>query len=171
MKRVCAWCDQEMGTVENSTHPDSEKSHGICGACYDNLEFQKGVPLLQYLDSLSVPVLVVDGYAVVKAVNRKACEVLGKEPREMVQHLSGNVFECAHARLPEGCGRTIHCSGCAIRRSVTKTFETGKPERMVPATLNRGRRGQVMQIALAITTVKTGAVVLLRLDAMGQQSS
>ncbi len=165
MKRVCAWCNQEMGSVEGSTRPDTETSHGICGPCRDNFEFQQGVPFQRYLDSLPLPVLVVDKHVVVKAVNRTACEALGKEPLEIVQHLSGNVFECAHAKLPEGCGGTIHCSGCAIRRSVTRTFETGDPQVNVPAVLRRGGKSDPSNVAFTITTVRSGNVVLLRVDA------
>jgi hypothetical protein len=167
MKQVCAWCRNEIGRIASSVYSDSETSHGICENCLDNLTFQKGVPLKHYLDSFPLPILVVDGYAVVKAVNKKACDALGKEPREMVQHLGGNVFECAHARLPEGCGGTIHCSGCTIRRAITKTFKTGEPQSKVPATLNRGNPDHISAIALSITTVKVGDLVVLRVDTMG----
>lgn len=166
MKRVCAWCSQEMGTVEGASRPDTETSHGICDRCLDNFTFQQGVPLQQYLDSLPLPVVAVDRHVVVKAVNAEACRVLGKEPREIVQHLGGNVFECAHARLPEGCGGTVHCSGCMIRRSVRRTFETGEPQVGVPAKLRHGDAGAA--VALSITTVKAGNVVMLQVDGLDQ---
>lgn len=168
MKRVCAWCAKEMGYVEGSSRPDTEVSHGICESCVDNFTFQQGVPFQSYLDSIPVPVLTVDRYIVVKTVNRKACDVLGKDPREIVQHLGGNVFECAHARLPEGCGRTIHCSGCVIRRSVARTFETGEPQVSVPATLRRGDPDHPSAVVLFITTVRSGEVVMLRVDRIKQ---
>lgn len=111
MKRVCACCRSEIGTVQNNPVPDSEISHGICEKCLENIEFQKGVSFQKYLDSFPVPVIMIgiyaDAFLITKAVNKAACQVLEKEPEEMVQHLEGNVFECAHARLPEGCGRTI----------------------------------------------------------------
>ena len=164
MKQVCAWCRTEIGNIESSVHSDSDVSHGICNNCLDNLTFQQGVPITDYLETLPLPVLLVDDYGIVKAVNKKACEVLGKEPLEIVQHLGGNVFECAYARLPEGCGRTVHCSACAIRRAVTTTYETGEPQGMVPAVLNREKGGRPSKIALSITTVKKGNVVVLRVD-------
>ncbi len=164
MKRACAWCTKEMGAVEGSSRPDTEISHGICESCVDNFTFQQGVPFQRYLDSIPVPVLAADRYVVVKAVNRKACDVLGKDTREIVQHLGGNVFECAHARLPEGCGRTIHCPGCVIRKSVTRTFETGEPQVSVPATLRRGDTDHPSAVVFFITTVRPGEVVMLRVD-------
>ena len=155
-----------MGAVEGSTRPDTEISHGICEGCLSNFEFQQGVPLQRYLDSIPLPVVVVDRDVVVKAANHSASEALHKEQPEMVQHLAGNVFECAHARLPEGCGGTIHCSGCVIRRSVTRTYETGEPQAGVPAMLRRGGSGHPPDIALTITTVRSGDMVLLRVDAV-----
>ncbi len=166
MKRICAWCRREMGTVAGSIHPDTVLSHGICDQCFDNMQFQLGAPLLQYLDSLPVPVLAVDGNVVVKAVNARGCGVLGKERREIDQHLGGNVFECAYARLPEGCGRTIHCSGCTIRRSVMHTYKTGEPLVAVPAVLSRDDDDDVTAVALTVTTVRAGDLVFLRVDSM-----
>lgn len=160
-----------MGIVVNNQVPDTEISHGICEKCLENIEFQKGVSLQNYLDSFSLPVMIMgiyaDTYLITKAVNKAACQVLEKEPEEMVQHLGGNVFECAHARLPEGCGRTIHCSGCTIRRAVLHTFNTGEPQSMLPATLKRSVHGQAATINLYITTVKTGGMVILRIDKTG----
>jgi hypothetical protein len=169
MKRVCAWCNKEMGAVEGSSRPDTETSHGICEGCLNNFEFQLGVPLQRYLDSIPLPVVVVDRHVVVKAVNRTACEALHKEPLEMIQHLAGNVFECAHARLPEGCGGTVHCSGCVIRRSVMRTYETGEPQAGVPAMLRRGGPGHDPDIVLTITTVRSGDAVMLRVDRAEEQ--
>ena len=166
MKRVCAWCSRQMGTVEGSSRPDTESSHGICDRCFDNFTFQQGVPLQRYLDSLPLPVVAVDRRVVVKAVNAEACRVLGKEPPDIVQHLGGNVFECAHARLPEGCGGTVHCSGCTIRRSVTRTFETGEPQMRVPAKLRRGGMAAETIVPLTITTMKAGNVVMLQVDGL-----
>jgi len=171
MKRVCAWCKKELGFVEGSSRPHTEVSHGICEGCVDNFTFQQGVPFQRYIDSISVPVLSVDRYVVVKSANRKACDMLGKELREVVQHLGGNVFECAHARLPEGCGRTIHCSGCVIRKSVTLTFETGEPQINVPAILRRGDPEHLSAVVLWITTVRSGSMVLLRVDRIEQQQT
>jgi hypothetical protein len=164
MKRICAWCRQGMGSVEGTMLPDTEISHGICSSCRDNFEFQMGVPLQKYLDSLPLPVLAVDRSVVVKASNARACHALGKDPREVIQHRGGNVFECSHARLPEGCGGTVHCSGCAIRRSVERTYETGEPQIRVPAVLKREGPGSVSDVALIITTVKSGEVVLLQVE-------
>ncbi len=166
MIQICAWCRSEIGKVSSSRVPETDLSHGICPSCYDNIRFQEGVPFGEYLDSLPVPVYVVDGNGVVQGVNRKGCEALGKAPYDIIRRLGGDVFECAYARLPEGCGRTVHCSGCTIRRAVLRTFETGQPESRVPAVLNRGRAEDPTRVPLTITTVKAQGVVFLRVDEM-----
>jgi hypothetical protein len=169
MKRVCAWCKQEMGDIEHAVQPDTRISHGICKNCIDNMTFQEGVTLQTYIDSLSVPIMVIAvhrGRAVVSGANKQAGLTLRKQPKEMVQHLAGNVFECAYARLPEGCGGTIHCSACTIRRSVIKTFETGEPQSLVPALLKQEQSGKTSSIAMHITTVKAEGMVMMRIDDM-----
>jgi len=166
MKRVCAWCLKEMGVVETSERPDTEISHGICENCLDNLTAQSGMSFQHYLDSLPLPVFMVDGNVEVIAVNSRACAVLGKKNAELIHHLGGNVFECQYARLPLGCGRTIHCSGCTIRKAVTRTFETGEPLSMVPATLSHADLDHPTEISLYITTAKVGDMFMLRVDKM-----
>jgi len=161
MRYICAWCLKDIGPAKESIHPDTDISHGICSSCLDNIIFQEGVPLQRYIDSFEIPIFVVDSNVMVTAVNRRACEVLGKEPTGIVQHLGGNVFECEHARLPEGCGGTIHCSGCTIRKTVTKCFKTGEPQSMVPAYLSPDSPSP---ITLSITTVKVADLVMLLVD-------
>ena len=167
MKQICAWCRKEIGEVEASIQPAHVVSHGICPDCTGNLRFQLGVPLQAYIDSVPVPVFVVNNDGVVQTANRKAYGMLNKEPVDVEQQLGGDVFECAYARLPGGCGKTIHCSGCTIRRAVLTTFETGAPQGMVPATLNQDDPDDPRAVMLTITTVKIGEMVMLRVDRMG----
>jgi len=167
MKLVCAWCLKEMGTVEGSCRPDSEFSHGICRSCRNNIEFQEGVSIQRYIDSFAIPIMVVDDNVVVKAVNKRACEMLSKEPGEIVQHLGGDVFECEYARHPGGCGKTVHCSGCTIRKVVTKTFTTGEPQFKIPATITPFDPDRIPVTALVVSAVKCENMVMLRLERRG----
>ena len=54
MKRVCAWCNLEMGSVE-TVSTDHRISHGICKHCLDNIGFQEGVPLRLILTLFRFP--------------------------------------------------------------------------------------------------------------------
>jgi len=152
-----------MGTVKESSHDNSIISHGICDHCRDNVRFQQGVTLQSYIDSLAIPIFVIDDKGVVQTVNNKACQALGKNPADIVHHLGGDVFECEHARLPGGCGKTIHCSGCSIRRAVTECYNSGEPKSMVPACVNPETPSAV---ELMITTIRVNDGVLLRIDRM-----
>jgi hypothetical protein len=166
VKLVCGWCRRSLGEIEDGDTEHPITSHGLCESCAFRLSAQLGVPLQQYLDSLGVPVTVMDADAAVLMVNAPAAGILdrGKPLRGL---RAGDVFECANAQLPGGCGRTIHCSGCTLRRTVTDTFATGRSHLRVPASLRRGRNGDGDAVALRITTEKVGGVVLVRIDHVG----
>jgi transcriptional regulator with PAS, ATPase and Fis domain len=171
MKRVCAWCDKEMGSVKSEFNQPSDNviTHGICDDCKSNIRFQKGTDLQSFLDSFKSPILVVDTEGVVKTANKKAQSVLGKGGAEFEGYRFGDVFECANARLPGGCGHTIHCSGCTIRRTVMETRSTGKAFFRVPAYLNK-RTTEALEsdtICFLISTKKVGDMVLLSIDDVG----
>jgi len=161
---VCSWCKEPYDTIEIGVSMGEAVQQGICEKCIDNFLSPRGVTLRQYLDRLPVPVLVVDRDMVVQMANAAARRKLGKNDKEMEQYRGGDVFACAHARLPGGCGRTIHCSGCAIRQSVMKTWETGEALHAVPATLTPAEPGTPAEIALTVTTYKANDLVMLRVD-------
>jgi hypothetical protein len=135
--------------------------------CLEHVGARGGTPLLDFLDSLDVPVVVTDGDVVVKQANKPLLKLFGKELSQVTGYRGGDVFECEYAHLPEGCGRTVHCSGCAIRRSVEETFTTGKSLRNVQAYLNRDMVTQFQQLGLVISTEKAWGAVLLRIDHVG----
>lgn len=162
---ACSWCNEFLDTIEVGVHLEEGIIQGICGSCVENFLFQKGVPLRRYLDSLPMPVLVVDADMVVQTMNTAALKLQGRSPEEKGGVLrGGDVFECAQARLPGGCGRTIHCSGCSIRRTVTKTWETGEPQSNVPATLKPVGPDERAEVSMTIATYKAGNQVMLRVD-------
>jgi PAS domain-containing protein len=124
------------------------------------------MPLRAFLDGLGVPVLLVDPEGNIKTASRDARKILSKDLPEIEGYRPGEVFECANAMLPGGCGKTSHCSGCAIRRTVTDTFETGKSHEKVKAYLKQETGGARQRLSLLISTEKVGEVVLLRIDEM-----
>jgi nitrogen-specific signal transduction histidine kinase len=165
MKLVCAWCGVTIERPGYSQTLDPGASHGMCPACYEALVAQEsGVSLQRHIDSIPIPILLVDSNDAVVAMNAKAGSVLGKKLDATAKQPFGQVFDCIHSRLPEGCGRTIHCSGCQIRRSVAMTFETGEPQVLVPATLSLESPDQLSDAVLTITTVKRDELVLLRIE-------
>ena len=164
MKRVCAWCRTELGRVDSQADYENAITHGICENCSTNLLFQMGVELGEFLDSLKLPVVVVNGTGTIMTANHHARAMLRKGLSEIAGYKGGEVFECAYARLPEGCGKTMHCSGCTIRRTVMATFGTGRSCLKVPATLNRKNPEDPEKIKMLISTEKLDDLVLLRID-------
>ena len=66
--------------------------------------------------------------------------------------LGGEFMECKWARLPEGCGQTVHCAACAIRRTVMDTMATGQAHEDVPAVLNRSDESGPADLEIVIST-------------------
>ena len=166
MKRVCAWCRKELGRAHSQADSANVITHGICGNCKDNMLFQMGVELTVFLDSLKLPIVVVNRGGTIVTGNTQARTLLEKGLPEIEGFKGGEVFECAYARLPEGCGNTTHCSGCTIRRTVMETYGTGRSFLRVPATLNRNTPQDPKKIKLLISTERLDDLVLLRIDEM-----
>ena len=155
MKLVCAWCGVAIDRPGYSQTLDRNTSHGMCPACSEALFSQeRGVSLQRHIDSIPVPILLIDSHDAVVMMNAKASDSLGKRLDSNATELFGQVFDCVYSRGPEGCGRTIHCSGCAIRKSVAATSNTGEPQFLVPATLSIEKADRLSEATLAITTVK-----------------
>jgi len=143
-------------------------THGVCQRCSFRLNAQVGLSLSEYLDGLDAPIVLLGGGGDVRGANSRARAMLGAELPEIVGSLAGDVFECRWASLPEGCGRTVHCSGCAIRRTVTDTYATGRSHLYEPAGLDRGTPDEPKETRLQISTERVRDVVLLRIDEMGE---
>lgn len=141
----------------------------MCGCCLEHFSLPPYGPIQKHLDGLSFPVLGVELYAgkhmITRAVNKSACTWLNKEQGEIIQHLTGNVIACVHARLPEGCCGALPCEACDVLRSVAGTAETGEPLVAVPALLHCEAAGQPRVTMHRLTTMKAGRLVLLRVDA------
>jgi len=166
MKRVCAWCRIELGRVDSQASSENMITHGICANCRDNLLFQMGVEIGEFLDRLKLPIVVVNGEGTIVTGNVQARTLLRKELPEIEGYKGGEVFECAYARLPGGCGNTMHCSGCTIRKTVMETYGTGRSCLRVPAMLYRNTPQDPEKIKLFISTERLGDLVLLRIDEM-----
>lgn len=163
MADVCLWCQEPLDSSRDGRSPSGIASE-VCRACLDNLDFQMGVDLRRYLDSVRAPVVAVSADVVVLVANEAARAMLGKGLPEIEGRLGGEVFECAYARQPGGCGGTIHCSGCALRSSVVHTWTTGQALVGVPACLRKETSAAAQPIQFQISTEKAGGIVLIRID-------
>ena len=164
MKRMCAWCGMDMGTLPSEVMSENVITHGICLECVNKVLAEYGTETRTFLNRLAEPVVIVDGTGSVKTANKQAQSLLQKELPDIEGYRGGEVFQCIHAELPEGCGNTVHCSGCTIRRTIMDTYKSGKPHLKTPAYLNRGTPDNYRKVDFLISTEKVGGVVLLRID-------
>jgi len=164
MRKVCSWCKIELGTVPCEPFSKSSITYGICDECLNTYFGPQQIGFLDFIDSLNAPVVVIDGTGSVSSANIKARVLLQKELPHIEGFKGGDVFECAFARLPGGCGETIHCDACTIRNAVMETFLTGKSHLKTPAYLLHGVFDDNHEIRFLISTEKVKDVVLLRID-------
>jgi PAS domain-containing protein len=161
---ICSYC---RGVIRADTQaPITDVSHGMCAPCASHFErLWAGMPLGEYLDELSCPVIVLDGEGRVLAMNRRLAELIGADPASVVGLLGGEALACVRSRLPEGCGRTIHCRDCAMRRTVEEVSRTGKPRERVRAYVDRPE-GRV-HLVISARPANRG-VVQVRIEEVGE---
>ncbi len=161
MTVVCAWC----GTI--ITHdPDRENifSHGICKSCAAAHFKFNPLDVENVLDQFTYPILVVGPDGEVETANLAALKLLQKERSEIRNRLGGDIFGCIHSTEPGGCGKTVHCLTCTVRRTVEKVMSTGTPVYKVPATLKIMDKVDEKDIRYLISAEKATGVVILTLE-------
>lgn len=174
MIRVCAWCAQSLdnpGKIVAVKKGDQEVTHGICTDCAVEFMDDSGQNLEEYLDSLSVPLMTVNLEGRIEHINFRACRDFNLEPLESRNQLGGDVMQCSSARLPGGCGHTVHCLACALRNTVEETFKSGIPHLNVPASLDHQSDTGNRRVHYQISTYRAGNHVVLRIhDAKPDES-
>jgi PAS domain-containing protein len=160
MKLICSYCRK---TIREAPARGSvvDVSHGMCPACADYFErLWGGMPLAEYLDLLPKPVLVVNGDGRLVAANQRVAELCGRARADLRGLLGGEALACVHSRLPEGCGKTVHCRECTIRNTVTRVTETRRPAHGVPAYLQTSAG----RVPLTISARNVGDYVEVTVD-------
>ncbi len=160
MRIICSYCRKDI--CEKEPLSDISTKYGICDDCHNvYAEKVKGITLDNLIDEFETPVLVVDEDCRIIASNKMASHIAGLGPskRDYIGLLGGEAMKCVYADLPEGCGNTYHCVGCAIRTAVKASMESGVPQKDVPVTLKR-KDGEVK---LKITTEKIFSLVRINL--------
>ena len=160
MKVVCAWCNKVLSPGETG----DRVSHGICPECRYGFFVRRKLTLNDLLNQFDVPVIAIDSNGVALHANAAAAKLLDKTAEDVKGLPVGNVVECIHAHTPEGCGRTIHCAGCAIRHAVTATHQDGQPRRNIEAEKLVRDAGGTRLARFTFSTEKTGGVVLLMIE-------
>jgi hypothetical protein len=161
MRRVCAWCHKPL---DDKPEDGTPITHGICPLCAEQALASR-IAINDFLKTIDAPVLAVDGDVRVIAANTPALLAVKKERAEVEDRLGGEVIVCFHSSQPGGCGGTVHCTGCQIRRSVKHTNETGESLARVKAYQLIATPSGVKMAYFCITTEKLGSSsVLVRIN-------
>jgi PAS domain-containing protein len=157
-----------MDMGEKEPLDNNDISHGMCEACLNHFERQlDGLDLSEYLDQFDKPVLAVTNERRAIGINQPMADMLGKKREEVRGLFGGEVMECQYARLPEGCGDSIHCRDCTIRNTVLKSAATGKNFENVKAYLRREDGYYVVEVS----TLFKGTYIVVMVDSMAPQDS
>ena len=169
MKVVCSWCQKNISTI-SSNFGTKLISHGLCDDCRIKIEYNF-TSLEDFIEKLKKPIMIVDNDGIVLGANQTVAMMLKKSKEEIKNQRGGDVMQCVYADLPEGCGNTIHCTGCTIRNTVNKTYETGQSQKDVEAYQFLNTPMGQKRMNILISTEKLGHRVLLRLDSMSEANN
>ena len=134
MQVICSYCQNVM--EEDAAHEDGDISHGMCEPCFEYFSAQwSGMNWDEYLSRFHQPVVLLNGDGRIVASNEGSNKILNNGDRGVVGLLGGEAMECVYARLPEGCGKTLHCAACTIRIVTEGVIRTGESVEDVPASL------------------------------------
>lgn len=168
MHKMCSWCHTELPSASEQEEKPSAVLN-VCENCLELFRINRST-LREFLNGLGPPVLAVDGNVCILTASDSLCSILGKECPSIEDKLGGTAFECVYARLPEGCGQTVHCKTCTIRNMVTDTFATGKSHRHVPAYADLATPTGPKPMRFLISTERMGGMVLLTVEEMSPAS-
>jgi len=161
MDIICSYCKTPIRTVKFYF---SGSSDGVCRNCLPKLVKDLGQPLAEFVNEMSTPILVMHNDTRIVAANTAARKLSAEPLQELSGLLCGDVIGCLHSKEEEGCGRTVHCLSCTIRRSIAHTFETGESCFDVPAYMDLDLLSGDTKVRFRISTEKKGDFVLLRIE-------
>lgn len=156
MKVVCSLCRKDI----HETAPSSDEGikYVICDECHNHFKEKiENKTLDSLVNEFDTPVLIVDEDCRIVSANKQASKIAGLGPskRDYIGLLGGEAMQCEYAELPEGCGKTYHCAGCAIRNAVKASIKSGNSQKDVPVVLKR----KAGDINLRISTEKIFTLV------------
>ncbi len=163
MRRVCGWCKKDLNPEQDHIS-DAPVTHGICSSCALQITTGTSRSAREMLNMVEEPVFLLGQGGVMHAANRSGCQLVGKEVDAVVDRMLGEVFECAEAGRPGGCGMSIHCSMCTMRNTLLETLDTGNSASKVPATRNLGSPEGERDVHFLISTEQVDGRILMKID-------
>ncbi len=168
MRTTCSQCRRVLPDAGNPG--GAATSAALCVECdaYAT-RLRRRLPTPGQLDSFPRPVLVTTADGRVVAANRAFAALSGHLPAELEGWLTGEALACERSRLRGGCGGTMHCRECTIRRMVAEVGRTRIARWRVPAYVvsAQGRA----EICVTIRPEGEGLVVVMLEDLPAQAES
>lgn len=164
IKRVCAWCGQDIDTVKQRAIPDPIITHGICNSCKANMINQMEFDVQKFLDSMDDPIIIVDSDAIVLAGNSKAEQILGKSSAKLIGLSLGETFHCENVFDKTLCGQSENCPTCELRAQIVATHASGSGQRNKPVLIKVKEESSTYSLRVGISSEKMGNSILLRID-------
>lgn len=166
----CFACHEEfrLSSYEDRCRPFTYGR--ICPQCASKFHSRlgwDGHSLEAFFDAFKSPVFIVDFDGAVKAANTAARKSLGEAAHDIGEMRLGDVLECVYARLPGGCGKTVHCEACALRRALLDAAESVNTGRLPPVRFTRSDSDGAEDTACLISVEKAGDFALLHLEREG----
>ncbi|SES85162.1 PAS domain S-box-containing protein [Methanococcoides vulcani] len=104
-----------------------QREFAVEGSCKDPTELFVDPEILSpVFEDIPMIMILVNQDGKVEYINRTATIALGKEKKDSIGLLGGELFGCMNSIKGEGCGKNRECSECTVRNSVMHTFETGE---------------------------------------------
>jgi len=138
----------------------------MCRECSSAFLQQRDIGLNELLDRFHFPVLAVDGDAVVLGANHEATVTLGKPVEALVQQRGGVAIECKNAATLKGCGRSLQCTGCLLRNTITATFMDGQPRYSVFSDHSVGSAATAHDVRIRFSTIKLESMVVVTVEGL-----
>jgi len=166
MKVICMGCGILLRELPFKLSLRPRVSHGLCSSCAHHMHAQLGMSIGEYIERLPAPIVLVGEDGKINSANSLACKILNKSLPQICGKTGGEVLECKHAHLPQGCGRTEHCSGCAIRFLISDTQQTGQAHRRVAVQLQQysSDADANSEIELLISTERHAELIFLTIE-------
>ncbi len=161
----CAWCQKIIKNSDQTQEKSFPISHGICEECAGIMAQQFDSSAQTFLDRFSQAVVMVDNLNNVTVANKAAKKLSKIDFAMFEQSRLGNLIGCIHSDAPEGCGATVHCQGCVIRRAILKTDRTGRPCREIACVDKFFYQGERVA-TMVVTTEKVGDRILVKIESI-----
>ncbi|OFZ25682.1 MAG: hypothetical protein A2381_09225 [Bdellovibrionales bacterium RIFOXYB1_FULL_37_110] len=165
MKRQCAWCGKGLGPVALPTNKGGEEiSHGICSMCEFHMKASSAtMELNDYIEDFPHPIVITGNDRVILNANRVARVALGKDNVPVQKLPAGKVFECKNAFLPGGCGKTVHCGTCNLRKVIMDTFNFEKQYQDEQIIIEQAPDDSSRALKMSVSSLKIDGVVYLKI--------